>query len=57
MSAQPIETHLAECQGIHATGANAPETSFYAALSTPRSTGLKFWKLERTPAVTRRRHA
>lgn len=33
MSTHPLETYLADCRAIRATGANAPETSFYPALS------------------------
>lgn len=34
MSVHPLETYLTDCHAVRATGANAPETSFYAALST-----------------------
>lgn len=34
MSAHPLETYLSDCYSVRATGANAPETSFYPALST-----------------------
>lgn len=34
MSIHPLETYLADCYATRATGANAPETSFYPALST-----------------------
>lgn len=34
MSAHPLETYLDECRAVRATGANVPETSYYAALST-----------------------
>ena len=34
MSTHPLETYLSDCYSVHATGANAPETSFYPALST-----------------------
>jgi putative ABC transport system substrate-binding protein len=30
----PLETFLADCHAVRTTGANAPETSFYPALST-----------------------
>lgn len=33
MSVPSLETYLKECRAIHATGANAPETSFYPALA------------------------
>ena len=33
MSLHPLETYLADCHAIRTTGANAPETSFYPALS------------------------
>lgn len=33
MSTHPLETYLADCRAIRTTGANAPETSFYSALS------------------------
>lgn len=33
MSVHPLETYLAECHAIRATGANVPETSYYPALS------------------------
>lgn len=34
MSVHPLETFLADCHAVRTTGANAPETSFYPALST-----------------------
>lgn len=34
MSAHPLETYLSDCYSVRVTGANAPETSFYPALST-----------------------
>lgn len=34
MSTHPLETYLSDCYSVRATGANAPETSFYPALST-----------------------
>jgi hypothetical protein len=34
VSASPLETYLAECRAVRATGANVPETSYYPALST-----------------------
>ena len=33
MSIHPLETYLTDCLATRATGANAPETSFYPALS------------------------
>jgi hypothetical protein len=33
VSTHPLETYLADCRAIRTTGANAPETSFYPALS------------------------
>lgn len=33
MSTHPLETYLDECRAVRATGANVPETSYYAALS------------------------
>jgi len=34
VSTHPLETYLSDCYSVRATGANAPETSFYPALST-----------------------
>jgi hypothetical protein len=34
VSVHPLETFLADCHAVRTTGANAPETSFYPALST-----------------------
>ena len=34
MSANPLEAYLSDCHSVRATGANAPETSLYPALST-----------------------
>ncbi|MGH8736539.1 MAG: type ISP restriction/modification enzyme [Burkholderiales bacterium] len=33
MTASPLETYLAECRAVRATGANVAETSYYPALS------------------------
>ena len=33
MSAHPLETYLAECRAVRATGANVAETSYYPALA------------------------
>jgi hypothetical protein len=36
VSVHPLETYLAECRAVRATGANVAESSYYSALAAQR---------------------